>query len=173
MTEKISLDVQASLFRDIVYSANDGIISTFAVVAGSIGASFSVRIILILGFANLFADGFSMASGNYLGVKSEVEYKKSGGGERVFDSPTKHGIVTYLGFSIAGFLPLLPYALKMNNPFNVSIGVVVFSLFLIGATKGFVTKKSWIRSGFEMLIVGGFAAFVAYAVGNLLDVYVI
>lgn len=62
---------------DIVYGANDGIITTFAVVAGVAGASLSPLIILILGGANLFADGFSMAAGNYLARKSEKEYKKT------------------------------------------------------------------------------------------------
>lgn len=63
--------------KDGVYAANDGIITTFAVVAGVIGASLEPVVILVLGFANLFADGVSMAGGNYLGTKSESDlYKK-------------------------------------------------------------------------------------------------
>ena len=63
--------------KDAVYAANDGIITTFAVVAGVVGASLDPLVILILGFANLFADGISMASGNYLGTKSEKDlYRK-------------------------------------------------------------------------------------------------
>jgi|SRR3989344_517322 len=57
--------------KDIVYGANDGIITTFAIVAGSFGADFSTKVILILGFANLLADGFSMAASNFLGSRSE------------------------------------------------------------------------------------------------------
>jgi|SRR3989344_335646 len=60
--------------KDIVYGANDGIITTFAVVAGVAGASLGLRTIVLLGFANLLADGFSMALSNYLGSKSEREY---------------------------------------------------------------------------------------------------
>lgn len=63
--------------KDAVYAANDGIITTFAVVAGVVGASLEPVIILVLGFANLLADGISMASGNYLGTKSEGDlYQK-------------------------------------------------------------------------------------------------
>ena len=47
----------------------------FAVVAGVIGASLSPSIVLILGFANLFADGFSMTVGNYLATKLQKEYR--------------------------------------------------------------------------------------------------
>lgn len=63
--------------KDAVYAANDGIITTFAVVAGVAGASLDPLVILILGFANVFADGISMATGNYLGTKSEKDlYEK-------------------------------------------------------------------------------------------------
>lgn len=60
--------------KDAVFAANDGIITTFAVVAGVAGAELSAAIVLIIGFANLIADGFSMATGNYLGTKSEQEF---------------------------------------------------------------------------------------------------
>ncbi|MEW6604717.1 MAG: VIT1/CCC1 transporter family protein [Thermoproteota archaeon] len=59
---------------DFVYGATDGAVTTFAVVAGVVGASLSPSIVLILGFANLLADGFSMAVGNYLAVKTQREY---------------------------------------------------------------------------------------------------
>ena len=60
--------------EDFVYGATDGAVTTFAVVAGVVGAELSPSIILILGFSNLFADGFSMAIGNYLGSKSQKGY---------------------------------------------------------------------------------------------------
>lgn len=60
--------------EDFVYGATDGAVTTFAVVAGVVGAALSPSIILILGFANLLADGFSMAIGNYLSSKSHKEY---------------------------------------------------------------------------------------------------
>jgi len=59
---------------DLVYGGLDGIITTFAVVSGVAGANLGTSIILILGLANLLADGFSMATGAYLSTKSEQEY---------------------------------------------------------------------------------------------------
>lgn len=62
---------------DFVYGGIDGAITTFAVVAGVEGASLAVPIILILGFANLFGDGFSMSVGKYLSDKANLEqYEK-------------------------------------------------------------------------------------------------
>ncbi len=57
--------------KDIVYGANDGIITTFAIIAGSVGAKFPLKVIVILGVANLIADGFSMAASNFLGTRSQ------------------------------------------------------------------------------------------------------
>ena len=62
---------------DLIYGANDGIITTFAVVAGAVGASLSPAVILILGFANIFADGLSMGASNYLSIRSEQDYAKA------------------------------------------------------------------------------------------------
>lgn len=59
---------------NFIYGANDGIITTFAVVAGATGASLSSSVVIILGFANLLADGLSMGASNYLGEKSEMDY---------------------------------------------------------------------------------------------------
>lgn len=62
---------------DLVYGANDGIITTFSVIAGAAGASLSPLVIIILGFANILADGISMGAGNFLGNKSEQDYAKT------------------------------------------------------------------------------------------------
>jgi vacuolar iron transporter family protein len=60
-----------SYIRDAVFGAVDGAVTTFAVVAGAIGASLPGGIVVILGMANLLADGLSMAVGNYLGTRAE------------------------------------------------------------------------------------------------------
>ncbi len=60
--------------KSMVYGGLDGIVTTFAVVAGVAGASLSSGIVLIMGFANLIADGMSMAIGDYLSSKAENEY---------------------------------------------------------------------------------------------------
>jgi len=59
--------------RDWIYGGIDGAVTTFAIVAGVIGAELSVGVVLILGLANLIADGFSMAASNYSGTKAEQD----------------------------------------------------------------------------------------------------
>ncbi|QNR25836.1 VIT1/CCC1 transporter family protein [Croceimicrobium hydrocarbonivorans] len=62
---------------EFVYGGIDGSVTTFAVVAGAAGATLDSAVVIILGFANLIADGFAMSVGSYLSTKSEKEnYKK-------------------------------------------------------------------------------------------------
>lgn len=62
-----------SYVRDFVYGGIDGAVTTFAIVAGVVGAALSSKVILILGAANLLADGFSMAASNYSGTKAVID----------------------------------------------------------------------------------------------------
>ena len=60
--------------KSMVYGGLDGIVTTFAVVAGATGGALSLDVVIILGFANLLADGLSMAVGDFLSSKSEGEF---------------------------------------------------------------------------------------------------
>jgi VIT1/CCC1 family predicted Fe2+/Mn2+ transporter len=65
-----------SYLRDFIYGAIDGTVTTFAVVCGVLGAQLSLGVVIILGLANLLADGFSMAVGNYLGTRAEEQVRQ-------------------------------------------------------------------------------------------------
>lgn len=71
ISARLARGSQHNYLRDFVYGGIDGAVTTFAVVAGTIGASLSTRVVLILGAANLIADGFSMAASNFLGTRTE------------------------------------------------------------------------------------------------------
>ena len=84
----------------------DGIITTFAVVSGVVGASLSPNIILILGLANLLADGFSMATGAYLSAKSEQEvYRRERQhiSEQIVSAPQVEKQCLYEGYRKQGY----------------------------------------------------------------------
>ena len=65
-----------TVIKSLVFGASDGIVTTFAVVAGVAGAGLDSQIVLILGVANMVADGLSMGLGDYLGARSEARFKK-------------------------------------------------------------------------------------------------
>ena len=70
---RLSKAARPSYLRDWVYGGIDGAVTTFAIVAGVVGADLSINVILALGCANLLADGFSMAAANFSGTRSEHE----------------------------------------------------------------------------------------------------
>jgi VIT1/CCC1 family predicted Fe2+/Mn2+ transporter len=73
IAKRLAEGPKASYLRDWVYGGIDGTVTTFAVVAGVVGADLSTKALLILGAANLLADGFSMAAANFSGSKAEME----------------------------------------------------------------------------------------------------
>src|SRR5687768_8567475 len=70
---RLAAGPQQNYLRDWIYGGIDGAVTTFVVVSGVVGARLSPWIILVMGFANLLADGFSMAASNFLGTKAEQE----------------------------------------------------------------------------------------------------
>ena len=71
--ERLNKDTKPSFMKDFIYGAIDGVVTTFAVVASVAAAGLSSGVVILLGVANLIADGFSMAIGNYLGTKAEKD----------------------------------------------------------------------------------------------------
>ncbi len=156
---------------EFVYGGIDGSVTTFAVVAGAIGASLSSAVVLILGFANLFADGFSMAVSNYLSNKSDRDLNK----HKIFDKkPSKAALATFVSFVVIGFIPLLFFVLALVYPslldraFLFSSVLTGIAFLFVGFVKGNITQKSKSYSAFETFLVGGIASLIAFLVGYLL-----
>lgn len=215
---------QGTYIGDFVYGANDGLITTFAVVAGAAGAGFSPWVIIILGLANLLADGLSMGASRFLSITAERDFyesqkhrekwemehfpeiekeevrnilKRWGVKEERIEpvlqdlvkdkqrwlaimmreeldlhesdatKPVRHGFATSAAFIAVGSLPLVPYlfGLPTQSQFLVALFTTAFILFGVGAARTLITAGSWIKSGFEMLLIGGSAALLAFGVG--------
>jgi vacuolar iron transporter family protein len=75
--------VRRGYLRDFIFGAVDGVVTTFAVVAGAAGAGLEARIVIILGTANLLADGFSMSVGNFLSSRAEIQQRDRARGDEL------------------------------------------------------------------------------------------
>jgi VIT1/CCC1 family predicted Fe2+/Mn2+ transporter len=160
---------KAGLLKAAVFGANDGIITTFAVVAGVAGAGLPVTTVLILGVANLVADGFSMGVGDYLGEQAEVDWQENSTGRMNHRPVWMTGVITFIAFVIAGALPLLPYALPISNQLPASAVATGVALFLVGSLRTIITGGKWWRNGGEVLAIGAVAAAVAYFAGSIIE----
>ena len=155
--------------RDLVYGANDGIITTFAVVAGVAGGALSSVAVLIVGTANLAADGVAMGVGNLLAIRANESALAADGLPEQEAHPWKHGLATLVAFVLAGSVPLMPYVLPIPEPmrFRSSAVLTMVSLFAVGAARAAATRDRWWKTGMEMLVLGGLVALAAYGAGAL------
>jgi vacuolar iron transporter family protein len=151
--------------RDLIYGANDGIVTTLVVVSGVAGAALSSNVVLILGAANLLADGFSMGASNVLAERSTVSAATM---PRMSDA-TRHGVATTVGFVVAGMIPLATYLLPAFEGvrFQAACIAAAIALFGIGAARSLFSDRSWAAAGMEMFALGVIASGVAYAVGAI------
>lgn len=175
MLQKIQASFQKYLW-EFVYGGIDGAVTTFAVVAWAMWAGLSTKVILILWFANLFADWFSMSIWAYLSSKSERQQSQKNGVETSDHKlPLGIGIATFVSFLLIGFIPLFIYVI---DAFFISLTLNLFLLAslltfwafgLIWYLKSLVTGQSKIISILETLALWALAAWVAYYVGFFLE----
>ena len=214
--------------RDIIFGANDGLVSILALVAGVYGAITESHTILIAGIAGAVAGAISMGAGAYLSSKSEKEviekeserkgirkkgtpeeeqaklvefYQTKGFKKREAEaiasrvtsemelrsehtigeevgltseeswSPIKASILTGFSFAVASLIPILPFTFMEVTPAAITAVIAtIATLFGVGASKAIFTRKSWILSGLEMMVIGTLAAAVTYAIGLLIPV---
>ena len=163
---------------EFVYGGTDGAITSLAIVSGVIGAGLSSSIILILGFVNLFADGFSMAVSNYLSTSSrnDLNEKRS----RRKENATKTAFVTFVSFFVIGFIPLLSFVVAaITNSVHITQNQIVYSSFLtifalgiVGWFKGEVLEKGKIKSSIQTVLIGGIAAVIAFSAGYFIKILI-
>lgn len=160
-----ALDTARHYIRELIYGANDGLITTFAVVAGVAGGGLPLHAVLVVGAANLLADGLSMGVGNYLAIRAHegVLEAQALPAQEVF--PLRHGIATFAAFVAAGLIPLLPYTVAAipADRFFLSIVMTMAALFTVGALRSMISIVAWWRAGLEMLALGAVVACVAFA----------
>jgi vacuolar iron transporter family protein len=153
--------------RDTVYGANDGLITTFAVVSGVAGGALSISAVLVVGAANLAADGVAMGVGNLLAIRSDERAREAANLPELEAYPWKHGIATLTAFVVAGTIPLLPYLLPVADRLAWSTALTFLALFALGASRATVTTDRWWKSGLETLGLGLVVAAAAYGAGAL------
>jgi VIT1/CCC1 family predicted Fe2+/Mn2+ transporter len=155
--------------RDLVYGANDGIITTFAVVGGVSGGALPDVAVLIVGAANLAADGVSMGVGNFLAIRAEERAREVENLPELEAYPWKHGVATLVAFMAAGAIPLLPYVLAVGPARRqaLSAAATLATMFALGVARSPITREPWWKSGGETLALGALVAAAAYGAGAI------
>jgi VIT1/CCC1 family predicted Fe2+/Mn2+ transporter/rubrerythrin len=207
---------------DVIFGANDGLVSILALVAGVYGAVTEAHLIFISGVAGAVAGAISMGAGAYLSSKSEQEVTQKenerredrgltperqqeelvrlyqakglnreeaeGVAARVASHletkaeqtipddlgltseeswpPVKAATLTGSSFAVVSLIPILPFAFMEVTAAVITAAVAsIACLFAVGASKAIFTRKSWIRSGLEMMVIGSLAALATFLIG--------
>lgn len=145
----------------IVYGGSDGTVTTFAVMAGAVGAGIDTRIVIILGFANLFSDGFSMASADYLSEDSRIGESKK--------IALRNAYATFFSFVTIGFVPLIPILLFKNNAFMYSCIFTLITFASIGYMRGKVLHRDPLRLATQSVAIGTACALISYFVSGYIS----
>jgi VIT1/CCC1 family predicted Fe2+/Mn2+ transporter len=159
--------------RDAVYGASDGLITTFAVVSGVAGGALAPVAVLVVGAANLSADGVSMGVGNFMAIRADERARQASGLPELEAHPWKHGVATLLAFVTAGAIPLVPYLLPLTPSTQLasSVGATFAALFVLGTVRSAITRERWWKAGLETLGLGAVVALAAYGAGALAAAY--
>ena len=152
--------------------------SNTALILGVGGATDDSGFVLLAGAAGLIAGSLSMAAGEYLSVRSQIEMvEKQLAGEELgigagdMDSPFAAAISSFLSFAVGAAVPLLPFALTAGTTALVAGALLALvALFLAGVTASLFTGRGAIRGGLRMAAIGGGAAALTHAVGRLFGV---
>jgi VIT1/CCC1 family predicted Fe2+/Mn2+ transporter len=133
------------------------------------GGALTARAMLIVGAANLIADGLSMGVGNYLSIRSTESARAAQDLPEQEARPLRHGLATFLAFVVIGAVPLGPYVLPdlAIDRFTLSVLLTLSALFGVGASRAVVTLDRWWSAGLEMLLLGVVVAGAAYGSGFL------
>jgi VIT1/CCC1 family predicted Fe2+/Mn2+ transporter len=146
----------------IVYGGSDGAVTTFAVMAGAVGAGFDTKVIITLGLANLCSDGFSMASADYLAEDSKAKENKL--------LALKDAIITFISFVGIGFIPLIPILFVFHaKKFLLSIIFTLITFACIGYLRAYILKRNRFELMLQSIMIGSICATLAYCVGEYIS----
>jgi VIT1/CCC1 family predicted Fe2+/Mn2+ transporter len=122
---------------------------------------------LIVGAANLAADGVSMGVGNLLAIRANERAREAQNLPEEEAYPWKHGLATLIAFVVAGAVPLLPFVLPIDAADRPawSTATTFLTLFLLGTARAAITTERWWKTGLETLLLGALVAAAAYGAG--------
>jgi len=149
------------------FGVEDSLVSTTGALAGIAISATSKSAIIATALVIIAVESTSMAASEFISEETEEDIEK----EKVPASPLISGLIIFVGYIVAGMIPLFPYlVLPHLQAIPVSIVSALIGLFFLGIYKGKVSHKSPTRSAIEVLVIGGIAATIGLVVGIIFKV---
>nr|WP_257963916.1 VIT1/CCC1 transporter family protein [Corynebacterium riegelii] len=152
-----------------VLGANDGIVSTAAVVVGVAGATDSTSAIATAGLAAVVGGAISMALGEYVSVSSQRDSERVQGlADHHLVNPWSAAIASFLAFLLGA---ALPFAAAVLTPVSLRVAAIfaltLVSLSLTGALSAKLGGAAVGRPVIRVVLGGTLALGATFLVGSL------
>ena len=149
-----------TLLRAGVLGGVDGVITSFAIVAGAHALEDARRVVLIVGSSSVLADGLSMGVSEFLSSSAERALAVTG------PSPLRLGVVCFASFVAFGIVPLAAYLIGQSS----LLACAMFSsveLMILGAVRSMMADECILRGFTQTLVLGAIAGGAAFGVGQI------
>lgn len=143
----------SDILRPVLLGAVDGVITSFAIVAG--GESLGTQAVVLVGLSSVFADGLSMGVSEYISTAPDSK------------RPILSGVACFGSFVVNGLVPTLLYAAVNGRLLSVAMFSLV-QLMLLGSARSYFTGENVLRGLLQTSFLGAAAGGVAYTAGNLI-----
>ncbi|HEY5220885.1 MAG TPA: VIT1/CCC1 transporter family protein [Candidatus Paceibacterota bacterium] len=151
--------------RNIIFGISDSLVSTVGLLAGIDAAGTPRQAILLTGIVYAFVEAFSMAVGSFLSEQSAEEYEVKG--EAAGTGPFTAGVVMFLSFILASFIPIVPYLIfGLTAALWYSIGFSLVALLIVGMISARIVHVKLWSHAVKMMLLGGAAIVIGVIVGK-------
>ena len=160
------MDKQTELYlRNIIFGISDSLVSTVGLLAGIDVGGTARQVILLTGIVYAFVEAFSMAVGSFLSEQSAEEYEAKG--EAAETGPFTAGVVMFISFILASFIPILPYLIfGLTAALWYSIGFSLVALLIVGMISARIVRVKMWSHAVKMMLLGGAAIVIGVIVGK-------
>lgn len=151
--------------RNVIFGISDSLVSTVGLLAGIDVAGTTRQVILLTGIVYAFVEAFSMAVGSFLSEQSAEEYEVKG--ETSGGGPITAGVVMFISFILASFIPIVPYLIfGLGAALWCSIGFSLVALLIVGFVSARIVKVEMVPHALKMMLLGGAAIIIGVVVGK-------
>jgi len=151
--------------RNIVFGISDSLVSTVGLLSGIDVSGTSRQVIILTGVVYAFVEAFSMAVGSFLSEESAEEYAVRG--EVSDGKPFVAGVVMFISFILASFIPIVPYLFcGLHVALWLSIALSIAALFIVGIVSADIIKVHIWNHAIKMALLGGAAIVIGVIVGK-------
>jgi VIT1/CCC1 family predicted Fe2+/Mn2+ transporter len=153
--------------RNIIFGVADSLVSTVGLLSGIDVSGTSSHVIVLTGVVYAFVEAFSMAVGTFLSEQSAEEYESKG--EVSGGKPFTAGIVMFVSFILASFIPMIPYLFfGLTEALWLSIIFSIAALFVVGLVSARIVKVNVWKHSVKMVLLGGAAIIIGVVVGRFI-----